>query len=247
LANLRVEVPDDLRAFLKDCVRTIDAAEKDTLIAGNDAFQSANCNGGRVGIDRFVFTYTRSVAEFWELRFSEAELRAVADGTVTNVDISPRSTGPAPARVKHGRALLCVGLGASNCAELMDSGDLERWLLTARESVRTAGNHIVDLWSPWNELMCIGLTDSDCLLACAHLPSTYATSLGPDGASEGVTFTDLNGTTVATTWSHCVPFDLAVLAAVTFMMSGRLDKRVEWEKRGLGFAVLRAKPLRAGK
>jgi hypothetical protein len=86
-----VEIPPDLRAFLKEVAELIEVGDEATTIESDDLIQCEFAHGGlcEEGIDEFGFTYFpgKGIKTHWDFVLSAAQINEVAAGNTTTLEL----------------------------------------------------------------------------------------------------------------------------------------------------------------
>jgi hypothetical protein len=86
-----VDVPPDLRGFLKEVAHLIETHDEAAFIESDDLLQCEYAYGGLIEdeTDEYGFSYfpRKGVRPRWELLFSASQIRDVADGTITKLEL----------------------------------------------------------------------------------------------------------------------------------------------------------------
>lgn len=86
-----VDVPADLRVFLEEVAHLIEVRDDAALIESDDLLQTECAYGGLIeeNTDEYGFTYfpRKGVRTTWELLFSASQIRDVAAGNITELQL----------------------------------------------------------------------------------------------------------------------------------------------------------------
>jgi len=161
-------------------------------------------HGGRLrGQDLFLFSYFTG-DERWNVQLNESMVRQIADGHHQTMDVDRHSVKrleDVAVRVRQGPAILMWGQGVDEAIQVLPHELRQHLDLLAANTVHP---RLVRLWSVFDDLMVIGITKEEWLLAIAKSSGEYAMSQGLEGQTEPVVFTDVEGKTLEVRWSDCI-------------------------------------------
>lgn len=87
----QVDVPTNLRVFLEEVAHLIEIHDEAAFIESDDLLQTECAFGGLIedGTDEYGFTYflRKGLRPKWELLLSASQIRDVADGTITKLEL----------------------------------------------------------------------------------------------------------------------------------------------------------------
>lgn len=87
----QLDVPEDLRVFLEEVAHLIEIHDDAAFIESDDLLQCECAYGGLIEetTDQYGFTYfpRKGVRTTWELLFSASQIREVADGSITKLEL----------------------------------------------------------------------------------------------------------------------------------------------------------------
>lgn len=230
-----VEVPEDLRSLLQDAVDLLEGGEDDELLDTEHAVQDDCGHGGRTpGKAEWTFVYLPSSGkERWELTLAEEQLRLAAGGHLTELPVRrvARATRTAaPKRAKKGKAVALWGTGPDQGVLLEDGAAGRRLVEGLRARVATDGPLAAYLWSPYDDLLLLGITPDSCMLVAVRANGESATSRGNPDEVEHVQFRAPDGTRLHASYVDCVPLSMGVRAVEAFVEDGRIEPSVPWEE-----------------
>jgi len=226
-----LEIPDDLRAFMRQVVSYLDAPG-DKVLDAEDALRDPVGYGGRIDHhDTYRFRYRSSDGHHeWDLVLREMAIRNIANGMVIEIEGERHDIVQTKRRSPTGDPLMVWGESRDDALHVRNHGELVT-ALDAFSALASERPRMLRMWSASDDQVVAVVLGDRCALYVVESPAGYATSTGDQARNDSFELLDHDGQPLAVPCADCVPWDRARTALLQFVDHGTLGPEIGVEGR----------------